>query len=118
MVRLEGHGRIGQRVGPGVVGADLVARRTVSGERPGHRRRSPLAVVTVAVALPLADAVGEGALEVLCRVRNPDGGDRAGGEEQADDEEKGKNAEAAIRAGHGTSGERVGCASLPTTGRR
>ncbi len=71
MGRLEGDRCIKESVGTSVVRADLVTGGTVRCERPGHRRWSPLAVVAVAVALPLVDAVGEGALEVLRRVGQP-----------------------------------------------
>ena len=49
-------GRVAQRPLAGLVGADLVARHAVLVERQRHRRRPPVAVVAVLVALPLADA--------------------------------------------------------------
>ena len=60
----------------GLVGADLVARRPVRLEGEDHRRRAPVAVVAVPVALPFADAALELALEVVRRVGQPEDGER------------------------------------------
>ena len=76
-VRLEDRlGRVAQRAAPGLVGADLVAGGAVRVEGEGHGGRSPVAVVAVGVALPLADLALQLLLERVRRVRQAEDRER------------------------------------------
>ncbi len=65
---LDRAGRVAQRLRARLVRPDLVAGHPVVGERQRHRRRAPVAVVAVVVALPLADPAHQLGLEAVRRV--------------------------------------------------